>query len=73
MTVRIVHFSGTPDRNQYEARLPMLGMPRGVGGPSPALNDVWPLCKNLDAIGAKQTFRGRRKRLDLSKMTQSGY
>jgi hypothetical protein len=25
MTVRITHFSGTPDRNQYEARLPMLG------------------------------------------------
>src|SRR5262249_33419367 len=25
MTVRITHFSVTPDRNQYEARLPMLG------------------------------------------------
>jgi len=33
MTVLITHFPATPNRNQYEARLLMLGLPRGAGRP----------------------------------------
>src|SRR5215467_1518453 len=69
MTVRITHFSGTPDRNQYEARLPMLG---DATWRRPSESGTQRRLAALQKFGcdrSKEDIRGRRKRLDLSKMT----
>jgi len=73
MTVRITHFSGTPDRNQYEARLPMLGDATWRGPSESGTQRRLAALQKFGCDRSKEDIRGRRKRLDLSKMTQSGH